>query len=446
MTSKGLRNGAIISFIAAMGLLFLGGLFAKNKVPPIPEKVVAAGKVLIQREGIQRGQNVYQRYGLMDHGAIWGHGSLRGPDFSAHTLHLLGQATRDFYADPNNPEEGAFNKLAPEKRSAVKAQVIEEIHKNTYNHATRELSLSPAQAYALLKVREHWEGQLGKGSPDYGFLENTVPTPEERKDIADFFFWTAWAAGTDRPGTNFTYTNNWPPDRSVGNDASAQAMMWSVISILALFLLLGIIVYVVHRYEFFYGEEKGVKAAQKLLEAPLTESQLAAAKYFLVAGLLFVVQIMNGGLLAHYTVHPGAFYLDFISQWVPYSWAKSWHLQLAVFWIAISWIGTAILVAPMIAGKEPPGQKHLVHILFVAAFLVVAGSLTGEALSIKGLLGDAWYWLGHQGWEYLELGRLWQILLFGGLVFWLVIVYRPLAGIITGSEKMDPNQRSLVIF
>ena len=32
----------------------------------------------------------------------------------------------------------------------------------------------------------------------------------------------------------------------------------------------------------------------------------------------------------------------------------------------------------------------------------------------RRLLGDWWFWLGNQGWEYLELGRFWQYLLVVG--------------------------------
>jgi nitric oxide reductase subunit B len=95
-----------------------------------------------------------------------------------------------------------------------------------------------------------------------------------------------------------------------------------------------------------------------------------------------------------------------------------------VFWIATTWLASAIYLAPIIGGREPVKQSVLVLILFGAVLLVAVGSLTGEALGIKGMLGDLWFWLGHQGWEFLELGRLWQILLFGGLIFWLLVVYR----------------------
>ena len=449
MEIKGLRNGAIIAFVLSMTLLLVGGYFAVNKVPPIPDKVAAPdGTVLIDRQSIVAGKDVYQRYGLMDHGSIWGHGSLRGMDFAAQSLHMMGQLMRDFEAGGGvpNPPEGAYASLPTGQKAAVDARVIAAIHSNRYDPGTGILSLAPSQVFALNTIRSYWEGEFSAGDPHYGFLKNTVGRPEERLAIADFFFWTAWAAGADRPGHPFSFTNNWPPDRSVGNGPTARTVLSSVLSILALFLVLGLVVYVVHRYRFFYGEAKAVEASYRLLQTPLTPSQRASAKFFLVAGLLFVAQIMNGGLLAHYTVHPGTFYLKFIGEVYPYSWAKTWHLQLAILWIAISWIGTAIFLAPLIAQREPRGQRALVNILFLATLLVVVGSLFGEVLSIKGYWGKMWFWLGHQGWEYLELGRLWQILLWGGMIYWLVIVYRVMAPVVYGKSEPDPERRSLVIF
>jgi len=435
MSTKALRNAAILSFVVALGFLLIGGLYAVDKVPPIPEQIVTGdGTVLFTRDDIMAGQQVYQRYGLMDHGSIWGHGSLRGMDFSATTLHMMGASMREYHLARGKDDD------------QVAAIVPTEIHENRYDEDTGELTLTEAQAGSLGEIRAYWDQELGKGDERYGFLENTVPTAEERRAIADFFFWTAWAAGTDRVDEGYTYTNNWPPDQSVGNTATAEAMIWSLFSLLSLFIGLGIVVYVVHRYKFFHGETKGVQAAYELMATPLTPSQKAAAKYFLVAGLLFVAQLFNGGLLAHYTVDPGSFYIPIVGREIPYSLAKTWHLQLAVFWIAISWVGTAILVAPLIARREPKHQRLLVNVLFVAAFLVVVGSMAGEVLGIKGLLGDLWFWLGHQGWEYLELGRVWQIALFAGLIFWLFIVYRPLAALFKRDGTSDPDHRALVMF
>jgi len=450
MGTTGLRNAAIVAFVAAMAFLLIGGHFAKDKVPPIPQQVTADGKVVTDHDQIKTGQDVYQRYALMDHGSVWGHGSLRGPDFAAVSLHRLGEAMRDYYAAPTNPQPGAFEQLPEQQKRSIRLQVIDEIHENKYDPRTGVLTLNAAEMYGLERHRDFWEQQLGEGSPRYGFLPDTVPTAQERRAAADFFFWTAWAAGTDRPDQKMTYTNNWPPDVTVGNVAPAEALLWSIASILVLFGILGVVIYIVHRYEFFYGSARAVEAAQRIIETPLTPSQRATPKFFLVAGLLFLVQIFNGGLLAHYTVHPAQFYIETVGQMYAYSWAKTWHLQLAILWIATSWIGTAIYLAPMISGREPRHQKFFVNLLFVALVAVVGLSLFGEVAAIQGWLGETWYWLGHQGWEYLELGRLWQILLFAGLIFWLIIVYRAMASMFRSGpkpkDKQEADRKALILF
>ena len=465
MDIKALRNGAIVSFLVSMGIILWGGHYAKDKVPPIPRQVVqqpnppgsavssvpaakeenTPQQVLSDHDTIMRGQHVYQRYGLMDHGSVWGHGSLRGMDFAADTLHRIGQLMRDYVAGNGQPQAGAYEKLPAEKRLPIDAQVIDQMRANRYDAGSDTLVLTPAQAYARTQIRAYWDKQFSEGNARYGFLKNTVPTAAERADLADFFCWTAWAAGTNRPGETYSYTNNWPPDRSVGNMAPTGALVWSIASILALFAVLGLVIYVVHRYGFFYGPARAVDASYQLLAAPVTASQRASAKFFLVAGLLFLVQIFNGGLLAHYTVHPGSFYLRIVGEMYPYSWAKTWHLQLAILWIALSWMGTAVYLAPLVGRGEPKGQRVLVNILFLAAVVVAVGSLLGEVLGIKGFFGSVWNLFGHQGWEYLELGRLWQILLFGGLLFWLVVVYRAMAPTLLRRGE-DPDRRSLTIF
>jgi nitric oxide reductase subunit B len=420
-----LKVGALVSFVLSLSVLLIGGLFNRNKVPPYPQRVVAGDRLVTDNGAILRGQQVYQRYGLMDHGSVWGHGSLRGMDFSAQTLHQMGQSIRYYLSRTRFGR--LYDELGREERAVVDALVLDDIKQNTYDPSTGELRISAAKRQAFRDVVTFWETVFGDGDLTHGFLPNTVPTPEERRDIAAFFFWTAWAAGTNRPDRNYTYTNNWPPDRSVGNTAPDQAIVWSFAGIFALLAVLGLVIYVVHRYRFFYGERRLVHLAQRIAEAPITISQSKAAKYFLVAVALFIVQIMLAGLLAHYTVHPGSFYFEAIGKHINFSWAKSWHLQLAIFWIAVAWVGSALYLGPLIGGREPRKQGLLADLLFVAVLLVAVGSLTGEVLSIKGAIGKLWFWFGHQGWEYLELGRFWQILLFGGLLAWLVIAYRALA-------------------
>jgi nitric oxide reductase subunit B len=426
MSLRILKWAAIISFVVAMVILLGGGFMMRKDLPPYPGKVVDPnGKVLFQKSDILAGQDVYQRYGLMDHGAVWGHGSQRGPEFSAATLHLVAEEVRDYLAVREYGK--SYQQIDDLQQEFIDVRTKRELRTNRYDSEKDTLTLTAAQVKALEQVRQYWDKTFKDGEQHYGFLPDTVKTEEQRLQISRFFFWTAWVASTKRPGKDYSYTNNWPADRSVGNIATTETYFWSIGAVMALLVVLGLFIYFVHHYQLWYGPAKGVSLADKLIDMPLTPSQVKAAKYFLVVILLFLLQTNIGGLLAHYTVHPASFWFPLVSKIIPYSWAKSWHLQLAIFWIATTWIASAIYLAPIIGGKEPVKQGMLVQLLFVAILVVAIGSLTGEILGIKGLLGDAWFWLGHQGWEYLELGRLWQILLFVGLIAWLLIVYRAVA-------------------
>ncbi len=435
---------AILSFVVAMVVL-LGGVFvSRQRLPPYPGTVVGPdGTELFTRDNILAGQDVFQRYGLMDHGMVWGHGTQRGPEFSASTLHLMSEAGRHFWAEKEYGKP--FNDLDESQKAATDVRVSQEIKTNRYDDQKDTLTLAAGQVDALESIQAHWNRMFKDGDTGYGFLPNTIPSDEERLRISQFFFWTAWVASTQRPGEDYSYTNNWPPDRSVGNVPTPETYFWSIIGLCSLMVVLGLFIFWVHHYGLWYGEAKGTSLADKLMEMPLTPSQIKAAKFFLVVILLFLLQTVIGGLLAHYTVHPRSFYgFQLIANLIPYSWAKSWHLQLAVFWIATSWVASAIYLAPVIGGKEPAKQGLLVELLFVAILVVALGSLIGEVAGIKGALGDLWFWLGHQGWEYLELGRLWQILLFVGLIAWLLIVYRAIVPCLKGNKKDEFN--SLVWF
>jgi nitric oxide reductase subunit B len=443
MSTNTLKMAAIVCFIIAMGGLLIGGLFANREAPPYPNQVMGPdGAVIFTKADILAGQDVYQRYGLMDHGSVWGHGSQRGMEFSAVTLHRVGLKVREQLSSAAYGRN--YNELSVEERDLIDIRMRRAMKTNNYDAAADTLRLSAEQLSALADIEEFWERTFRDGDHGYGFLPGTVPTSEERRQIARFFFWTAWAASANRPGLDHSYTNNWPAERSVGNIATAETYIWTIGGIISLFVVLGLFVFWVHRDRLFYGQPKGVTLAEKLVDMPLTSSQMKAAKYFLVVILLFLVQTSFGGLLAHYTVHPGTFYIPAIGAMIPYSWAKSWHLQLAIFWIATTWVASAIYLAPIVGGREPRKQGLLVQILFAAILLVAVGSLAGEVAGIKGLFGTAWFWIGHQGWEYLELGRLWQILLFVGLLAWLVIVYR---GVRNKSAKIqDEDFRRLINF
>ncbi|MBW2177423.1 MAG: cbb3-type cytochrome c oxidase subunit I [Deltaproteobacteria bacterium] len=395
MSLSTLKWTAIICFVVAMAVLLGGGVAMKKELPPYPGKVVDTnGNVLFGKVDIIAGQNVFQRYGLMDHGAVWGHGSQRGPEFSAASLRIVAVAIGDTFAleDYGKP----YKELDGLEKGIIDVKTTHEIKPNRYDSANDTLTLTDAQVKGLERVKQHWQKTFKDGEQRYGFLPNTIVEEQQRLQISRFFFWTAWVASTLRPGSDYTYTNNWPPDKMVGNVASTITYFYSIAGIMALLLVLGLFVYCIHRYGLWYGAPKGVALSEKLIDMPLTPSQFMAAKFFVVVILLFLLQTTFGGLMAHYTIHPGSFFLPFVAKLVPYSWAKSWHLQLMIFWIATTWMASAIYLAPIIGGREPVKQGLLVQVLFGAVLLVAVGSLTGEVLGIKGMLGDLWFWFGHQ--------------------------------------------------
>jgi nitric oxide reductase subunit B len=443
MSTETLKKAAIVCFIIALGGLLLGGLFANREAPPYPGRVLGPdGTVLFTKADILAGQDVYQRYGLMDHGSVWGHGSQRGMEFSAVTLHRAGEKVREQLS--LSAYGRSYSELIDEERDLIDIRTRRRMKANSYDPDKDTLLLDATQVAALEDAAEFWEHTFRDGNADYGFLPEQVPTREERMQLGRFFFWTAWVASTARPGEDYSYTNNWPHESEVGNVATTETYIWTIGGIISLFITLGLFIFWVHRDRLWYGQPMGVPLAEKLVDMPLTSSQLKAAKYFLVVILLFLLQTCFGGLLAHYTVHPGSFYIPIVGKFIPYSWAKTWHLQLAIFWIATTWIASAIYLAAIVGGREPRKQGLLVQILFAAVLLVAVGSLAGEVSGIKGLFGDAWFWLGHQGWEFLELGRLWQILLFVGLLAWLVIVYRAVRN--RSAKIQDEDFRKLVNF
>ena len=197
-----------------------------------------------------------------------------------------------------------------------------------------------------------------------------------------------------------------------------------------------------------WASTRAAEPREPLITARATPAMYATVKYFWVVGLLLVLQMVVGMVTVHYGVEGTALYDVPIVQWLPYSLTRTWHVQLGIFWIATAWLATGLCLAPLLTGHEPRYQRLGVNVLFGALLLVVGGSLTGQALAIhRQLSPDANLWVGHQGFEYLDLGRLWQLLLFGGLLgllFWMVLMLRCLIPGIRRSEGV--NRQILVIF
>jgi nitric oxide reductase subunit B len=216
--------------------------------------------------------------------------------------------------------------------------------------------------------------------------------------------------------------------------------VWSALSLITLLSGLGLILFVVGKFDYLGWKSEGggthiMHSAPPALK--LSPSQWATGAFFGIVALLFLAQAFLGGVLAHYRVEPGAFYGFDIARVLPYTLARTWHLQLAIFWIATAWVGGGLFLAAWVGGGDPKGQKNGVYALLGALVVVVVGSLVGESLGISDKLGQLWFWFGHQGSEYLDLGRFWQFLLAVGLLFWLFLMFRALKPAIKSARTRE---------
>jgi nitric oxide reductase subunit B len=405
---------------AALGWL---GVHIWREKPPIPQRVISEdGTVVVPAGDVLRGQHVWQTLGGMDVGSVWGHGSYVAPDWTADWLHRESQFALDEWA---RAEHGRpWGECPLEEQAALRARLSAMLRANRHDARSGDLLVEPVRARAFEANLEHYADVFGRGRREYAIPAGALADPAAQRQLAAFFFWSAWAATAQRPGTDASYTSNWPHEPLVGNGPTGDAVVWTGVSVLMLLAGIGFFVWW-HAARPSEGPPEHVPAQDPLVGLRTTPSQRATLPYFGVVAGMFLLQILTGVVTAHYGVEGDGLYGIPLSRWLPYAVTRTWHLQLALFWIATSWLAAGLFIAPLVSGHEPRGQALGVRLLLGALVVVVLGSLAGEWLSIQGhLSGPIAFQLGHQGYEYLELGRVWQAALFAGLLLWLALVLR----------------------
>src|SRR5579885_459655 len=415
--SRWWMQGAILTYLLGFCILGILAYLGYQEQPPIPARTMdASGETLMTRADILDGMNIFERYGVMEYGTIYGHGAYLGPDFTADYLHRAAQFLLQRYFHTGGADSAA-------------ARVIAELHSNTYDAATGTLQWSDARADAHRMLLTYYRQMFSAAHPAEGLQAHLIPSTDEIGKMVDFFAWTAWTATANRPGPPYSFTNNWPPEPLAGNQVTADAVTWSAISIVFLLGGTGLVLFCFGRYDWLgWTEERRPLRFLPVESFAPTPAQRAVLWFLLVSALLFLIQTLVGGMVAHYRAEPANFFGLDVSRLLPYNVVRTWHVQLAIFWVATSFLATGIFIAPLISGGEPRGQRALTIILLVALTTVVFGSLAGEYASIRGWLRRGWFWIGDQGFEYLDLGRLWQIGLIAGLGLWVFILWRGLKG------------------
>ena len=374
----------------------------------------------------------------MQVGSIWGHGSYVAPDWTADWLHR--EAVFILNRWSNDEFQSDFESLSAEQQAQLSGRLTTLLRTNTYDPASGTITIDPLRAEAFAANLAHYSDIFANGNTDYAIPAGAVTDDSRLQALSAFFFWSSWAASTNRPDSDVSYTNNWPYEPLVANRATGDAVVWTGVSIIM--LLAGISAmawwYASRRAE---SEESSPPTSDPLELWKATPSQQATVKYFWVVSALILLQMLLGVIVAHYGVEGDGFYGFPLSEWLPYSVARTWHVQIGLFWIATAWLAAGLFIGPLVSEQEPKGQRLGVNVLFAALLVIVVGSLAGEWLSVHNYLSDAvsFYW-GHQGYEYVDLGRVWQIGLLVGLLLWLFLMVR----VLLPALRQQGEQKQLV--
>jgi len=433
------RRGIIIILLLEFAVLIwvTTGSYYTSLKPPVPEKVTdSTGYVIFTRTDIENGQQLFLRKALMDNGSVWGHGAYMGPDFSAQYLHTLALEVSGFIA--NEKYKASISAISAEEKRSLVILTGDFMSKNRYSYVSLNLIFTPPEIKSYNDQISYWKDYFQKPESNRGLPNTLITDPAELKQLTAFFAWAAWATTANAPGKNYSYTNNFPYEPLIGNGPSSATLLWSALSLITLLGGIALILFFFGRFNYLgWREGKDLPPPQMVPGNP-TAIERSSIKFFIVAVLILLFQTFAGGAMAHYFADPKGFFGFDLSSIFPSNVLRSWHLQSAILWIATSYIGGGIFVSALLSKREPRGQLALINFLFIALAVLVFGSLIGEYIGVKDLLKKIWFWLGNQGWEYLEIGRGWQVLMAIGLILWSFLLLRSVR-----PTKNEPEEREL---
>ncbi|WP_049928605.1 nitric-oxide reductase large subunit [Halopiger goleimassiliensis] len=428
VTRKQLATFLAAIFVVNLVVMTGGAWLSYENEPEIPETVVGPdGEPVATADDVRDGKTVFQENGLMNQGSMLGRGSYYDVDYTADTLESKTEYMRDYYAQEEH--ETAYEGLDASEQAAIDAQVRQELQSSEYTDGDR-VEYSGAEAYAHEQVRQEYVERYHEGDRERGIQEGLIPTAAEAERFADFALWTAWISHTERPDSEASFTNDFPYSPAAGNDAGGPVMTWSVVSMVLLVAGAGVAIWLYRAIEIPEPDAEGVSIPHPN-EIDLTPSQLLSTRFVLIGALLFVLQTFLGGLLAHYYVERDGFFglqelvgID-VLEYLPWTIARTWHVDLGILWISTMWLGVGLFLAPLLTGREPRRQALYIKGLIGALLVVAVGGLVGIWLGVNNVFdGQLWWLLGNEGLEYLEIGRLWQAGLLVGFLGWIALVAR----------------------
>jgi nitric oxide reductase subunit B len=408
--------------ISCFGLFFWATARTYEQAPPQPDRyTTASGMVAMTNQDIVAGKGGFQKADLMDFGSLYGMGSYFGQDYTAFALSRLANLTEDGIAQSQFGK--GFAALAPGEQATVRNTMQRDLQ--SVDLTKREVILSDALANAIAILLAELAANLAKPDLTTGWTPAHSLNEAERSQTADFIIYSALTTVARRPGTTWSWTENWPYEPEVGNTPTTNTFVWTWASFCFTFFTFGLVLFI---YIFWLETPENEPMESVLTKfGPLTASQRKMGKFFLVVAAVLLLQIAAGTIMAHAYYDRASFYGLELQNFLPFNFLRDVHIQTPIVWIGVAWISAGLFLAPAIAGgQEARGQGLLVDLLFWVTLVIVAGALTGNWLGIMGYIDRSWFWFGNQGLSYIQLGRFWQIGFFIGLITWSGLMFRAL--------------------
>jgi len=446
----------VSTIVAVLLFTFLTAKQIKD-VPPIP-KEVRGTELLYTENDIIQGKAYFQKYVVMDHGTLLGNGAYMGPDYTAWFLHEKVVKLRDIYAEKKFGKK--YNELNPDEKALVDYLTTDDVRRKSILQEG-VVKITPEHEEAFLEAKKKLVKFLTEGNPNYAWVGGIVK-PEEAEKMVAFIDWSTLVAVTPRPSAkpeedkvviasfgdtetlqktlnaHPTYTNNWPPEPAIGMNAGYSTLFWSLVAFMACWTLTIFVMWAFYDYFLKFDDHKVADASLKITS--LTPMQEKVIKFVPLVPLFFVLQTLMGGYLAHLFADPSHNWIIPQSLF-PFNVAREFHLNLAILWIAIGWLAGGLFVAPLATKGKDFKYPVAVDILWIALVIVGLGGLIGLWLGALGKLPDnLWFWLGSEGREFIELGRIWDIGLVIGLVLWFSIVFFT----VRRAEKITPPLQMMI--
>ena len=415
MSRKGLYTAFWVVGIIMVTALIVFTANLQKEVPPIAAQTVSAsGETLYTYDDVVNGKAMFQQFDLMDYGTLLGMGAYLGPDFSTEFFHRRAEFLYERFAGEVYGVSAAA--LTDVQRAGIKEMVKADFHAGT-ELVEGTVVYTDVSAAAYKANVDYLVDFLVNGNQEMAWVGGVIHEDEARL-IAAFVDWSQLVASSKRPGTDRTWSNNWPAEPLVDQDTTWTSHFYTLWEMLVLWV--GTILVLWLAYAKLLKKDPNEVLEQPLTITKLFPSQEKLLKYVPVVGLFMFLQIVIGGYLAHIYTEPSQNFI--LSQDIlPFNVMRALHTNLAIVWVAIGWLVGGMLIAPLVA-EEDLKYPWLVDVLWTALLVVGGGGLVGIYMGATGQMRDVWFWLGNEGRELLNLGRVWDIGLVVGLVMWFLMV------------------------